>query len=100
MQLDEKEQLPAVKILSATNARGLSPEAQPSFNRDYFRKVMRYTFHIIDTRARVGYKYVEAGLTQFPDLEARRIKLLKRLGYTVREHEFSLFVGWEDVKKI
>jgi hypothetical protein len=96
--MNPNEDLPPVKILTARQAKSLAPDKQPNFDREYFRKVMRFTFHTIDTRTRVGYSYAEMGLTQFPKLEARRIKMLKRLGYTVREQEFTLFVGWEDGK--
>jgi hypothetical protein len=83
-----------VNVLSANKARALSPKAKP-ISRELWKKVMAYTFDIIDKRGEAGYEYVEASLTTFPALESRRIKVLKRLGYSVREHEFALFIGWE-----
>lgn len=96
-QNSESEAL-AIQVVSANQARELAPQNHP-IPRELWRKVMGYTFHLVDSRAKAGYSYVEAGLTSFPALEARRIKVLKRLGFTVREHEFSLFVGWEDGKE-
>ena len=90
-----EENLP-VKILTAKQAQAHAPENQPTFNREMFKKVMNYTFTVIDQRTKVGYKFIECGLTTFPTLETRRIKVLKRLGYTVREHEFSLYIGWDE----
>lgn len=87
-----------IQVISAHQARAASPENHP-IPRELWKKVMGYTFHLVDSRSKAGYKYVEAGLTSFPALEARRIKVLKRLGFTVREHEFSLYVGWDDGEK-
>jgi hypothetical protein len=84
-----------VTILTANGAKAYLPENCPEYDRKLFKKVMLYTFHSIEQRAKVGYKYMELGLTGIPRLEERRMKILKRLGYSIREHEFSLFTSWE-----
>ena len=83
-----------MKVLTANQAKRNAPWNQPDFDRGYFKKIMLYTFTLIDQRSKVGYGYVELSLTQFPKLEKRRLAVLNRLGYKTRQHEMALIVEW------
>jgi hypothetical protein len=82
-----------IDVLTAEDAKAAMPQFQP-VDRKLFRKVMAYTFEVIKQRSSVGYAFVNLSLSKIPDLEARRIKILKRLGFEVKELDFALEVSW------
>jgi hypothetical protein len=93
----QTSELPELKIevITAGRAKSTMPQFQP-VDRKLFRKVMGYTFEVIKQRSSAGYAFVNLSLSKIPDLESRRIKILKRLGFEVRELEFGLEVSWSD----
>jgi hypothetical protein len=82
-----------IRIIYAKEAYNRMPQHQP-ISREIYRRIVGYTFHIIEKRSEVGYNYVDMPLSEFPALEKKRTRLLKRLGYNVRETEFSLHISW------
>jgi hypothetical protein len=82
-----------IDVLTAYKAKASMPQFQPA-DRKLFRKVMGYTFELIKQRSSVGFAFVNLSLTKMPDLEAKRVKILKRLGFEVKELEFALEVSW------
>lgn len=93
----QTSELPELKIeiITATVAKSTMPQFQP-VDRKLFRKVMGYTFEVIKQRSSAGYAFVNLSLTKMPELEARRIKVLKRLGFEIKELEFGLEVSWSN----
>lgn len=92
VQTSELPELP-IEILTASEAKAAMPQSQP-VDRKLFRKVMGYSFEVIKQRSSAGFSHVNLSLTKMPELESRRIKILKRLGFDVREQEFELSVIW------
>lgn len=90
--ISEPPELP-VTLITAKQAKLSMPQFQP-VDRKVYRKVMNYTFEVIKQRSSVGFSYVELSLTKIPELEAKRIKVLKRLKFDIQELEFSLHVNW------
>jgi hypothetical protein len=82
-----------IEVVTANRAKASMPQSQP-VDRKLFRKVMGYSFEVIKQRSSAGFSHVNLSLTKMPELEARRIKILKRLGFDVREQEFELAVIW------
>jgi len=82
-----------VEIIKAEQAKAFMPQYKP-VDRTLYRKVMNYSFELIKQRSSAGFGYVNMSLTKMPELEIKRIKLLKRLHYEVKELEFALEVSW------
>lgn len=94
VQISEPSELP-IAVVTASKAKSSMPQFQP-VDRKLFRKVMGYTFEVIKQRSSVGYGFVNLSLTKMPELEGKRVKILKRLGYEVRELDFGLEVSWNE----
>ena len=82
-----------VELIKAEQAKAAMPQSKP-IDRTLYRKVMNYSFELIKQRSSAGFGYVNMSLTKMPELEIKRIKLLKRLHYEVKELEFALEVSW------